>query len=137
MAVIPTTTRPMVRNVVLTCPVAAFVVVPVVDLVIAPEAALVIFPDIAPAARSQAPAPKANSRMARIHPNLSPGVARAPGMSIMTTKQNIAMPNSRADQRTRIFVAMLKDAASSAKPKKYAQNKGQGMYEGTMVARAF
>src|SRR5580693_605903 len=26
---------------------------------------------------------------------------------------------------------MLKDAASSAKPTKYAQNKGQGMYEGT------
>src|SRR3984957_825349 len=142
MAVIPTTTRPMVRNVVLTCPVAALVVVPVVDLAIAPETAPVIFPDIAfpdiaPAARSQAPAPNANSRMARIHPNLSPGVWRAPGMSIMATKQNIAMPNSRPDQRTRIFVAMLKDAASSAKPKKYAQNKGQGMYEGTMVARAF
>src|SRR5580704_12629843 len=30
---------------------------------------------------------------------------------------------------------MLKDAASSAKPKKYAQNKCHGIYEGTMVAR--
>ena len=39
-------------------------------------------------------------------------------MSIMATKQNIAMPKSRPDQRTRIFVAMLNDAASSAKPKK-------------------
>src|SRR5579863_5363629 len=28
---------------------------------------------------------------------------------------------------------MLKDAASSAKPKKYAQNNFHGMYEGTMV----
>src|SRR6202021_1681915 len=125
MAVIPTTTRPMVRNVVLTCPLD----VPVVDPVVVGV--------IPPAPRSQAPGPNANSRMARIHPNLSPGVWRAPGMSIMATKQNIAMPNSRPDQRTRVFVAMLKDAASSAKPKKYAQNKGQGMYEGTMVARAF
>src|SRR6202012_5262054 len=101
--------------------VAALAVVPVVDLVITPETAPVIFPDIAfpdiafpdiaPAARSQAPAPKANSRMAKIHPNLSPGVARAPGMSIMATKQNIAMPNSRPDQGTRIFVAMLSEAA--------------------------
>src|SRR5580704_10590389 len=137
MAVIPTTTRPMVRNVVFTCPVAGLVVVPVVELVIAPETALVIFPDIAPAARSQAPAPNANSRMAKIHPNLSPGVWRAPGMSIIATKQNIAMPNSRPDQRTRIFVAMLSEAASRAKPKKYAQNNGHGMYQGTMVARAF
>src|SRR6201987_2435637 len=32
---------------------------------------------------------------------------------------------------------MLKDAASSAKPKKYAQNNGRGMYEGTMVIRDF
>src|ERR1700719_3178081 len=32
---------------------------------------------------------------------------------------------------------MLKDAASSAKPKKYAQNNGHGMYEGTMVIRDF
>src|ERR1700722_1701747 len=30
---------------------------------------------------------------------------------------------------------MLKDAASSAKPKKYAQNNFHGMYEGTIVAR--
>ena len=67
MAVIPTTTRPMVRNLALTCPVAVLVVVPVVDLVIAPETAPVIFPVIAPAARSQAPAPNANSRMARTH----------------------------------------------------------------------
>jgi len=75
-------------------------------------------PDIALAARSQAPAPKAVSRMARIQPNLSLGLERAPGMSIMATKENMAIPKSRPDQRTRIFMAMLSEAASRAKPKK-------------------
>src|SRR5205814_119859 len=31
-----------------------------------------------------------------------------------------------------IFVAILKEAASNAKPTKYAQNKRHGMYEGTL-----
>jgi hypothetical protein len=48
-------------------------------------------------------------------------------MSIIATKQNIATPNRRPDHCTTIFVEMLKDAASSAKPKKYAQNNGHGI----------
>src|ERR1700719_3100923 len=124
MAVSAITTRPMVRSLLLARPV----VVSVIVLVIA-------CPLMAFAARIQAPAPNAISRIAKIHPNLSLGFSRAPGMSIIPTKQNIAIPNSRPDQRTRIFVAMLKAAASSAKPKKYAQNNGHGMYEGTMVIR--
>src|SRR5580704_18022389 len=91
---------------------------------------LIAFP-----ARIQPPPPNVSSRMASVHPNLSLGFSRAPGMSIIATKQNIAIPNSKPDQRTRIFVAMLKDAANSAKPKKYAQNNGHGMYEGSMVLR--
>ena len=41
------------------------------------------------------------------------------------------IPNSRPDQRTSILVAMLKDAAISAQPTKYTQNKRHGMYRGT------
>src|SRR5580704_5174616 len=91
---------------------------------------LIAFP-----ARIQPPPPKVNSRTASVHPNLSLGVARAPGMSIIATKLNIAIPHRKPDQGTRIFVAMLRAAASRAKPKKYAQNNGHGMYVGTMVAR--
>jgi len=58
-------------------------------------------------------------------------VWRAPGMSIIATKRNIMIPNSNPDQRTWIFVAMLNDAASKAKPTKYAQNKCHGTNEGT------
>src|SRR5277367_5782364 len=107
----PTTTRPKVMSLFL-------------------PGQLIAFP-----ARIQPPPPNVNSRMASVQPNLSPGVATAPGMSIMATKLNIATPHSKPDQGTRIFVAMLKAAASSAKPKKYAQNNGHGMYVGTMVAR--
>ena len=91
---------------------------PIVLPVVVPVDVPVDVTAIAPAASSQAPAPNAVSRTARIHPNLSLGFSRAPGMSIIATKQNMAMPNSSPDQRTRIFVAILKDAAIYANPKK-------------------
>src|SRR4029077_3064264 len=85
-------------------------------------------------ARIQPPPPKDISRRVNVHPNLLLGLAKDPGMSNIATNRNIAIPNSKPDQRTWISVAMLKDADSSAKPKKYAQNNRHGIYEGTMGA---
>src|SRR5579864_356802 len=83
-------------------------------------------------ARIQPPPPKDISRRVNVHPNLLFGLAKDPGMSNIATNRNIAIPNSRPDHCTLIFVAMLKDAESSAKPKKYPQNNRHGIYEGTM-----
>ena len=55
----------------------------------------IVFP-----ARIQPPAANVISRMSNVHPNRSPGLARAPGKSRVTTKRNIMIPNSRPDQRT-------------------------------------
>src|SRR5438552_3253258 len=89
-------------------------------------------PRIAFPARIQPPPADDISRMTIVHGILSLGLARTRGICTMTTKRNIMIPNSRPDQRTLIFVAMLKDAASNAKPTKYAQNKRHGIYEGTL-----
>src|SRR5712672_3571659 len=106
-AAIAINTRPTVMSLLLPCPRIAF------------------------PARIQPPPANDISRMTITHAILSLGFARARGMCTIATKRNIMIPNSRPDQRTCIFVAMLKDANSSANPTKYAQNKRHGMYEGT------
>src|SRR6267143_897364 len=89
-------------------------------------------PCIAFPARIQPPPANDISRMTMVHANLSPGLARTRGICTIATKRNIMNPNSRPDQRALIFVAMLKEADSNAKPTKYAQNKRHGIYEGTL-----
>src|SRR6267154_969785 len=106
-AAIAINTRPTVMSLLLPCPRIAF------------------------PARIQAPPANDISRKTMTHAILSLGLARARGMCTIATKRNIMIPNSRPDQRTCIFVAMLKDANSNANPTKYAQNKRHGMYEGT------
>src|SRR6266849_3338431 len=88
-------------------------------------------PRIAFPARIQPPPANDISRTTITHGILSLGLARTRGICIIATKRSIMIPNSRPDQRTWIFVAMLKDADSSAKPTKYAQNNRHGIYEGT------
>src|SRR6202051_210975 len=82
-------------------------------------------------ARAQAPPAKDISRMTITQAIRSLGLATTRGICTMPTKRNIMIPKSRPDQYTSVFVAMLKDADSNAKPTKYAQNKRHGMYEGT------
>ncbi len=88
-------------------------------------------PSIAFPARIQPAPPNDISRKTIVQIILLCGLASAPRRWIIATNRNIMIPNSRPDQRTPILVAMLKDAAISAQPTKYTQNKRHGMYRGT------
>src|SRR5437016_11873300 len=94
-------------------------------------------PLIAFPARSQAPPANDISRTTITQGILSLGLARTRGMCTSATKITIMIPNHRPDQRTCIFVAMLKDADSNAMPTKYAQSERHGMYEGTLSMMNF